>query len=266
MRGSIAWKSVGILCVMKLLGNTHLVAGGPEMVAEVLLLLQERGIATRGNPDIYVREYQRFGIDEARELRDRASSRALRRVRRTHRRQAEDGRRIFVIATPSITNEAQNALLKTLEEPPADAMFFFILPAPETLLPTLRSRAQTLVLSHAKTVEGLVDAKKFLAATATARLEMLKPLLEKDEDDPEADAPRRNGAGKRDLGAILKFLASLERRLEKSPEAMPAGRQGLHAARREGIESVYRARKYIGDKGALVKSLLEQVALLSPRV
>lgn len=231
---------------MKLLGNTHLVAGGPEMIAEVLLLLKERGIATHGNPDIYVRGYQRFGIDEARELRDRASSRAL--------RQAEGGRRIFVIATPSITNEAQNALLKTLEEPPADAMFFFIVPAPQTLLSTLRSRAQILWMSHIHSMDvrhpytdkAIVDAKKFLAATATARLEMLKPLLEKDEDE------------KRDLGKIIAFLSALERELEKSPK-------GLHAARREGIESVYRARKYIGDKGALIKPLLEQVALLVPR-
>jgi DNA polymerase III delta prime subunit len=143
-----------------------------------------------------------------------------------------------------MTNEAQNALLKTLEEPPADAMFFFIVPAPEVLLPTLRSRAQILTLRSGKKTEDLVDAKKFLAAPVAKRLEMLKPLLEKDDDD------------KRDTGEIIRFLGSLERLLEKKPEGL------ARPATAEGVDAVYRARKYMGDKGALVKPLLEQVALL----
>ena len=74
---------------------------------------------------------------------------------------------------------------------------------------------------------------------------MLKPLLEKDEDDL------------RDVAAILAFLSSLEREMVQ---------ESLRVSFREGIESVYRARKYVMDKGALVKPLLEQVAILSPRI
>src|SRR3989338_1410681 len=218
----------------RLVGNTHLIAGDALMIRGVLSLLEKEGVKTGGNPDIYVREYRAFGINEARELRERASSRAV-----------SSARRMFIIATPGMTNEAQNALLKTLEEPPADAMFFFIVPAPEMLLSTLRSRAQTLVLAS-DVVDGLVNTEQFLASSPQKRLAMLKPLLEKDEDD------------KRDMGAIIAFLSSLERQCEKRPEAMPAGRQGR--------ESIYRARKYIGDKGALIKPLLEQVALLIPVV
>ncbi|OGG50284.1 hypothetical protein A2763_01305 [Candidatus Kaiserbacteria bacterium RIFCSPHIGHO2_01_FULL_54_36] len=215
-----------------LVGNTHLIAGTPASMGSLLAVLEAQGIPIHGNPDLYIRTYQRFGIEDAIELRDRAGTRAVR----------QGARRIFVIATPSMTHEAQNALLKTIEEPPADAMFIFVVPAPETLLQTLRSRAQTLLLDVVAG-ETLVDAKKFLAAQPQKRLDMLKALLEKDADD------------RRDLGAIISFLSSLERQCEKRTD-------GLHATRREGLESVYRARKYIGDKGALVKPLLEQVALL----
>ncbi|MBI5457152.1 hypothetical protein HY971_00280 [Candidatus Kaiserbacteria bacterium] len=211
----------------RLVGNTHLVAGNAEIIPQVLAVLEREGVRTQGNPDIYIREYSRFGIDEARELRERANSRAI-----------AGGSRTFIIATPGMTNEAQNALLKTLEEPPADASFFFIVPSPEMLLQTLRSRAQMLELQHAESVHTL-SAKDFLAAAPQKRLDMLKPLLEKDEDD------------KRDISSIIGFLSSLERLLKKKPE-------GLHA--------IYRARKYIGDKGALIKPLLEQVALLVPKV
>ena len=211
-----------------LVGNVHLIAGTAAVVPQVLGLLKDEGISIEGNPDIYVREYPRFGVDDAIELRDRSN-----------RRPIAGSQRFFIIATPGMTNEAQNALLKTLEEPPADAAFFIVVPAPEMLLSTLRSRAQILFLEHTEDGEQSIDAKAFLAAAPPERLDMLKPLLEKDEDD------------KRDIGKIVAFLSALERALKKKPE-------GLHA--------IYRARKYIGDKGALVKPLLEQVALLVPKI
>lgn len=211
-----------------LVGNVHLVAGTAATIPHIISLLKAGGVVVEGNPDIYVRAYRAFGVDDAIELRDRSN-----------RRPVAGLQRFFIIATPGMTNEAQNALLKTLEEPPADAAFFFIIPAPEMLLPTLRSRAQILVLDQAGESEQAIDAKAFLAAAPPKRLDMLKPLLEKDADD------------KRDIGQIVSFLSSVERLLQKRPE-------GLHA--------IYRARKYIGDKGALVKPLLEQVALLVPKV
>jgi len=213
---------------MQELEGAYLVAGGPGAVSEILALLERTGVEVHGNPDLYVRTYAQFGIDEARELRERASSRAISGLRR-----------VFIIAAPGMTNEAQNALLKTLEEPPAGAVLIFIVPSPETLLPTLRSRAQTLLVGNEREGEELVDVKKFLAATSQKRLDMLAPLLEKGEDE------------KRDVGAILGFLSSVEQSLKKNPA---------------GLTAVYRARKYIADKGALVKPLLEQVALLVPKV
>lgn len=215
---------------MALVGNTQLVAGTAADIPHVLEMLRNEGFNIEHNPDLYVRTYAHFGVDEARELRERASSRAL------------SGRRAFVLAMPGMTTEAQNALLKVIEEPPADALFFFVIPAPETLLPTLRSRTQTIeVGAHAK---SSIDLKKFLAASPAMRLEVLKPLLEKDEDD------------RRDTAALLTFLSSLERML--------SGAAPRDAAHRDGLEAVYRARKYADDKGALIKPLLEQVALLVP--
>ena len=217
-----------------LVGNAHVVAGNSTSLPVVIAFLKNEGIHTSGNPDVYVRSYMQFGADEARELKRRAFLRAV-----------GEGSRIFVITTPGMTVESQNVLLKTLEEPPADAVFIFVVPSPGTLLPTFRSRCQVLELPHLTEADGALDAKQFLSATQEVRLDMLKPLLEKNEDD------------KRDAALILAFLSSLEREMaHKSLQVYP----------REGIESVYRARKYVMDKGALVKPLLEQVAILSPRI
>lgn len=210
-----------------LAGNTYLVRGGEASLPELYRYLALEGIEVEGNPDAYVRTYRHFGIDEARDLSARAYGRAM-----------GGGRRVFIAVFPVITGEAQNALLKTLEEPPAGSIFFLMTPAPSTMLPTLRSRAQILELESIDI--STVSAKDFLKSAPRERIEMLKPLLEKNDDD------------KRDIGNIITFLSSLESMLARTQNA------------RAGIDAVYRARAYAGDKGSLLKPLLEQVALLCP--
>ena len=213
------------------IGHAHIGSGSAGDLDAVVDLLEKENEAKRGSPDLYVRGYNQFGVEDARELRERASLRPV-----------SGRRRVFVIAASSMTVEAQNALLKVFEEPPAHALFILLVPSPETLLQTLRSRAQKLEIA-AVHIASIVDVVDFLKATPKKRLDLLKPLLEKGDDD------------KRDTGNIIRFLAELERSLEKRIED-PASRAGL--------DSIYMARRYINDKGALLKPLLEQAALLIP--
>ncbi len=214
-----------------LIGNVHLVQGSEGAVAPLLGLLRDNGFETQGNPDIDISVYTQFTVDDARQLVDRSQTRSL-----------TGPRRVFIVVAPNLTYEAQNTLLKTLEEPAGNALFFLIVPAPEALLPTVRSRAQMLSLD-AVAAEEKLNAGAFLQATPQRRLDMLKPLLDKGEHDA------------RDISGIITFLSSLERTLGKRVP-LP----------REGLEAIYRARKYAGDKGSLLKPLLEHVALMTPRV
>lgn len=215
------------------LAHGYIVPGAHAMLPAVYAFLKQKGISIERNPDMYVREYKQFTVDDARELRDRAQTRAVGR-----------SGRVFIVATPTMTVEAQNALLKTLEEPPAGATFFFIVPSPQVLLSTLRSRTEALNLSRSE-IESSIDIQEFLSLAPEKRLDMLKPLYLHDEDD------------ERDVRGAVAFLQELERVL-----ASQISRAGVQTA----LEAVYRARKYLGDKGSLVKSLLEQVALLTPRM
>lgn len=210
----------------------QLIAGDAHTIPALMAYVEARGIAARGNPDMYVREYRTFGIAEARELRDRATGRAI-----------LGDRRVFVVVTPSMTVDAQNALLKTLEEPSAGALFFFIVPSPHMLISTLLSRMQILSLDS-KDTKSAIDVNAFLAASPERRIDLLKPLYTHEDDE-------------RDIRGALDFLQHLEKAL-----APRIKERGVHA----GIVAIYRARRYLTDKGALLKPLLEQVALLSPRV
>ena len=210
-------------------GTVYIARGAESSLPEIEALLHASAIPMSG-VDAYVRIYTHFGIDEARAIIEKAQLRGVR------------GGRVFVLVIATITTEAQNALLKTCEEPPGDALIVIVVPSPDMLLPTLRSRAQTLMLEIRS--ESSVNISEFCAADSVGRLELIKPLLDKGDED------------RRDMAAILSFLSALEIHLSTSFDKPQS---------REGLAAVYAARSRIGDKGALVKTLLESIAYLVPQ-
>jgi DNA polymerase-3 subunit delta' len=65
-------------------------------------------------------------------------------------------RRVVVVEhANTMTIEAQNALLKTIEEPPADTVLILTLPTSRSVLPTIASRLQTISV-HAPETELLI--------------------------------------------------------------------------------------------------------------
>jgi DNA polymerase-3 subunit delta' len=73
----------------------------------------------------------------------------------------EAKRRVYIIDTAdALTDEAQDALLKTLEEPPSASMLILITAYPDTLRPTIQSRCRRLrfgPLAEADVAAVLVD-------------------------------------------------------------------------------------------------------------
>jgi DNA polymerase III subunit delta' len=94
-------------------------------------------IARRVHPDVIVVEPGDSGsikIDQIRDVIDRAGFRPF------------EGRRRVVIVDEADTMAAgaQNALLKTLEEPPSSSSFILVTARPDMLLPTVQSRCPRL--------------------------------------------------------------------------------------------------------------------------
>ena len=73
--------------------------------------------------------FERLGIDNARQIAVDAQLRPV-----------SGAEQVFVLRTLFVTHEAQNALLKLFEEPPAGLSFVLVLPPAVQLLPTLLSR------------------------------------------------------------------------------------------------------------------------------
>jgi len=91
-----------------------------------------------------------------------------------------EGKRLVFLVDPAeaLNTESQNALLKSLEEPPAYAQFLLVTANPAGLLPTVRSRCQVVTFGPVSTAEmaaaaaaaGLsgAEAQEALAAVAGA--------------------------------------------------------------------------------------------------
>jgi len=173
-----------------------------------------------GNPDVEIIETEKFSIEQARQLKSRAYQSAL------HEKQ------VFILICSTILREAQNALLKLLEEPSAGTYFVIIIPSVHKLLPTVRSRLS--FHTHHKTITKINDdAYIFETATIRERIEMMQPFI-KDKD--------REGA--------QKFLNALEYHYYSKPE------KNFSA-----LQEVSYAQKYLNDTSSSLKMLLEHVAI-----
>ena len=94
-------------------------------------------IARGVHPDVLLVEPGDTGtikIDQVRDVIDRAGYRPF-----------EGRRRVVIIdQADALVPQAQNALLKTLEEPPSASLFFLVTARPDALLPTVISRCPRL--------------------------------------------------------------------------------------------------------------------------
>jgi hypothetical protein len=219
--------------------HAYIVEGSFEELRKPLVRVieEEFDIKCSGNPDVFVSSSPGFGIDEARALSERAS-----------RRPVGGGQQIFVIGAGSLTREAQNALLKTLEEPGEGTHFFLVIPNAEILLPTLRSRCSILARETLGVAEASLpapvsmSAPTFLAAPPGTRLTALKSLIEA-----------------KDAQGAVRFLSDLERALR--------ARSGSAVAREDVFyfETLARCRSYLSERSPSVKMILEYLASVLPR-
>jgi DNA polymerase-3 subunit delta' len=110
-----------------------------------------------------------------------------------------DWRVIFVDAIDDLETDAANALLKTLEEPPAKTLFLLVSHSPGRLLPTIRSRCRTLRFQP-------VDRD-----VMTAWLHELRPILEIGE--VRAIVAASGGVPGKALALIDSDVAAMEKKL-----------------------------------------------------
>jgi DNA polymerase III delta prime subunit len=173
------------------------------------------------SPDTVHLHGSRMGIDEVRSL-----------IREAYTTPLYGTERVFVLAYNAFTEEAQNALLKLLEEPPKTARFYIISERPNLLLSTLRSR---LVCSDvAPRTDPLFDMHAFLRLSYGDRL-----------------AEIGSSAQKKDEAWLTDLMHAIETQAHDSKDASL-------------IRSILSLKPYFHTPGASKKMILEHLVLLLP--
>jgi len=207
-----------------------------SILASLAVFLKEReGISLQSNPNFWISETETIGVDDALALAEAESGKAF-----------GGGKKVLILAGSLMTGQAQNKLLKVLEEPTPDTHIFLILPAVGMLLPTLRSRLEVLSFSSDST--GRSVAREFLKLEPAARIAFLKKFL---DASAEAETQKKE---------MEDFFRSLEVLLYGEAKKNDFSTLSV------GLSEFLKAKRYALGPSPSYKILLESLALSLPTV
>ncbi len=196
---------------------------------------KELGVKTENNPDISVLRHGLFSVADARRVSELAAGVAF----------AGESKAIIIAASRAY-HEAQNALLKVFEEPPAGTYLFLIMPSLGGLLPTLRSRVHVLGRNVRHQVSYIPEsAREFLKATKEKRSAMIKKIAGHKGGDA--------AVAREEAIALLNGIEAMYRNQIPITQCVAL------------LSDIATLRPYLYDRSAPVKMILEHIAVVMPR-
>lgn len=214
-----------------------------------------------GHNDLVLLDRGDFGIDNVQEIVDINS-----------RKPTVGIYKVVVVILNSISHQAQNAILKTLEEPRPGTFIFILANTSAIFLPTILSRVQVVrggtsdatenvkdasstgagsdlkqAKKDAKKTETL-DAEIFIKNSSSERLAQVKEILDLKSDEEIGDAE------------IFAFVQAVEKIAHGA-----ATKASTSASDKAGVAKIFtKVSEYMRDTSSSKKLLLEYVALRLP--
>jgi DNA polymerase-3 subunit delta' len=159
-------------------------------------------------------------VEQVRRLQQRLSLRGLESARKV----------VLVLSAEAMNPAAQNAFLKTLEEPPSDTTLVLVSSSPDRLLPTLRSRCvryafaplpRPLVAARLAELRGLEPAQaEAVAALADGSLDRALSLKPEQLESRRATIHAFEAVKGSDLRSALRFAEVAGGSREEAEEAL----------------------------------------------
>lgn len=232
-------KLIDLLPISSPLNHSYIVVGDPQKILiELKEYFEQRfgvGFTSSNNPDFRLDDFLTWGVDESRELKIFNSLRPV-----------SWSAKVCIVVPGVITLQAQNSLLKTLEEPSAGTHFFIITRRLEEYLPTVISRCQVLKLEAGIFPSELIKlAEDWLSSDISRRFEITKNILKNQENNQTYISKW--------LNCLLDvFWNKVSDRADKKIS--------------NATQSLLTAIIYSGQRGASFRVILEHLAGLIPTV
>jgi DNA polymerase III delta prime subunit len=245
--------------------HAQLIEGSAGHIAPVLEVLSKKyGLHAR-HPDLTVRTFahEKFGVDDAHTVHEILIKKPA---------QAEWN--VVVVYTHTLTEQAQNALLKILEEPPVHTRFILITDSIHPLLPTLRSRLNlfdlegymenilkdnesdgigTMPVADERCIQkdknSLLDAEKFLATDIAERIDIVKKIHS--EMDKE----------KMSIAEVFHFVNEIEKKVHTEILKQSQSDAKTKVNMSHQLNTLLKVQTYMHAPGNSAKMLLEYIAV-----
>lgn len=178
--------------------------------------------------EIFDFNYDTILVDNAREIIDLAN-----------RKISDSKKNFFFIKTNSINHQAQNSLLKSLEEPTSGLHFFFVLPELNNILPTVLSRAFVVLDENKINIDS-----SFFKLNLAEKIKHVEKLAAEIKDGKKTKQDAINF-----VDSLIEFLNTKSDFKKEFPQK---------------IQDILELRSFISDSGSSVKSILEAIILALP--
>lgn len=235
------------------LHHSYLIEGNREEIfPEVLSFIESLGIKVNNNPDVIHICLDSFKMIDAINLKSFAFEKGF-----------FQDKKIFIISANSFLLDAQNSLLKIFEEPIENTHFFVITPDTNSLLKTFISRFYFIKAAPTPVGIGAPTesvGEKFLAMPLQRRIEFLKELLpKKDEEDEEDKENKEDVKTESNNSKALKLLNSLEEIIYQNLVS-----KTVFDIEPKIFEHMFKVREVLRIPGSSARTLMESVALMVP--
>ncbi len=147
----------------KELFHAYLCEGDERYFKELLNEFNNQNKNQFSDSDIIIREFELFGIDDSRDITRLANLKTLQK------------QQLFFLRFDSITNQAQDALLKLLEEPPINTHFILVTKYISYLRGTFLSRCRIIYSNFARDYTS--DAEKFMQMSFQDRIKYVDKIV-----------------------------------------------------------------------------------------
>lgn len=128
---------------------------------------------TQQHPDVlWFPDHSKLGVEQAKAIREHLSLKPY----------SAKNRAVVIENAQNFTPDAQNALLKTLEEPPESAVLILCAESENSFLPTILSRCQVIRLPAAATKDDtkyINDITQLMKSSIEERFEYIEKLDDK---------------------------------------------------------------------------------------
>lgn len=177
---------------------------------------------------IFHKQYESLKIDDVRMIKSLQSEKTNKAS-------------LFILEFIVVNNEAQNALLKIIEEPTSNTYFILVCPNLKKLLPTLQSRLYIINNTQKREAENVntrLSEELFFNHNLSERFNLIKELTDKKKE------PLKKSE-------VLIFLDNLELFFTQKGTVQNS----------LILESIFKARNALSSKGSSHKMILEMLAI-----